>query len=90
MMIDDHEFEAVDREALNRALMLAQAESQGRREKIARMLREDGWFEAAHFACYSRQIDRLASSRGRIRPVMATSATTPAPRICSSRCWLTA
>lgn len=41
---------AIDRNALGRALTLAQRESQGRREQIARMLSEDGWLYAAHFA----------------------------------------
>jgi hypothetical protein len=59
MTDDDEELTPVDRDALERALALAQRESQGRREQIMRMLCEDGWFKAAHFAAYSRQIDAL-------------------------------
>jgi hypothetical protein len=59
MTPDNDELTAADRDALKRALALAQAESEGRREQLARMQRENGWFAAAHFACYSRQIDAL-------------------------------
>jgi hypothetical protein len=58
-MTTDDKISALDRDALERALVLAQRESQGRREQIERMLSEDGWFKAAHFAAYSRQIDAL-------------------------------
>ena len=47
-----------DRAALKLALEQARAEP-GREEQIGRMLREDGWEEAATFASYHCQIDAL-------------------------------
>jgi hypothetical protein len=48
-----------DRAALRRAIALVEAESDGRRQQIARMLKEDGFERAGCFAAYHRQTDAL-------------------------------
>jgi hypothetical protein len=49
----------VDREALERAIELAKAESPARRKQIDDMLAKDGWDEAARFAAYACQDGNL-------------------------------
>jgi hypothetical protein len=56
----------VDREALTRALKLARDESPGRARQIDSMRADRSWFEAASFASYSCQCDRL-----RLKPWMS-------------------
>jgi hypothetical protein len=53
----------VDREALTRALDIAQQESPAQRDQIDTMLRERGWDRASKFAAYCCQDARL-----RLRP----------------------
>jgi hypothetical protein len=48
-----------DRAALKLAVEQARAEDAGRDEQIRRMLRDDGWEEAATFAAYHCQIHAL-------------------------------
>ena len=59
MTDDDDELSAIDKDALERALALSQAESPGRRVQIDRMLCEDEWFEAATFASFNCQCRSL-------------------------------
>lgn len=54
------DFDAVDREALNRALQLTLAEDeQGRAEQVRSMLTDDGWWYAASFCASHRQCAAL-------------------------------
>jgi hypothetical protein len=56
----EDDFDAVDREALNRALQLTLAEGeQGRAEQVRSMLTEDGWYYAASFCAYHQQCQAL-------------------------------
>ncbi len=52
----------VDREALQRALAMARAESEQERAHIDRVLAEEGWREAAETAAYHLQ-DRALKLR---------------------------
>lgn len=56
----EDDFDAVDREALNRALQLTLAEDeQGRVEQVRWMLTDDGWWYAASFCASHRQYATL-------------------------------
>ena len=68
MTDDDEELTAVDRDALERALALARREAKGGASRSCAWC-EDGWFKAAHFAAYSRQIDALGLKPWQSPPV---------------------
>ena len=56
----DDDFDAVDREALNRALQLTLAEDEhGRAEQLPSMRPNDGWWYAASFCASHRQYAAL-------------------------------
>src|SRR6516162_10848102 len=55
MMSRRTELSEVDREALERCLKIARADPE-ERETIDRIMREDGWYRAADFACYHCQM----------------------------------
>ena len=73
-MIDD--LDDVDREALERALKLAEAD--GRAEQLASMLQDRPWFEVASFAAYSCQNKKLNLKPWQ-SPPCSLSATQPEP-----------
>jgi hypothetical protein len=58
-MDDEPPLTTKDRIALELALKLTRAESEGRAAQLLRMQLEDGWFYAARFAAYNCQVNLL-------------------------------
>jgi hypothetical protein len=67
--LDDAPLSAVDREALERAIELAKAESPAQCKQIDNMLLKDGWGEAAQFAAYACQDRNLKLAPWQMPPV---------------------